>query len=147
MLLDCTTKGCLQKTEAKLDSNGDVICDECGNVIPNITKFTKKTLKDLGQVLRSRSKQPFQANCPNCNKSSPLFIEENKAYCRTCNTQVYVTAAFLRGLKFYLDDLEKEKKQNNIDEKVTPKKVTPEKVTPKKVTPEKVTPKKVTPKK
>jgi NAD-dependent DNA ligase len=128
MLLDCTTKGCLQKTEAKLDSNNNVICDECGNVIPNITRFTKKALKDLGQILRSRSKQPFQANCPNCNKSSSLFIEENKAYCKACNTQVQVTAAFLRGLKFYLDDLEKEKRQNNVEEKkVAPKKATPRK--------------------
>jgi hypothetical protein len=109
MLLDCETKGCRQKTEAKLNvETNEVICDECGNVISNITRFTKKALKDLGQILRSHSKQPFQALCKTCNASRQLFIEDEKAYCKKCNTQVHVTAAFLRGLKFHLEDKEKE---------------------------------------
>ncbi len=109
MLLDCTTKGCRQKTEAKLDiTSNEVICDECGNEIENITRFTKKALKDLGQILRSKSKQPFQALCKTCNSNQQLFIEEGRAYCKKCSTQVHVTAAFLRGLGFYLADKEKE---------------------------------------
>lgn len=109
MLLDCTTKGCLQKTEAKLDlDTNEVICDECGNKIENVTRFTKKALKDLGQIVRNKSRQPFQALCKNCNANRELFIEEGRAYCKTCNTQVHVTAAFLRGLQFHLKDKEKE---------------------------------------
>ena len=112
MLLDCETKGCRQKTEAKLNvETNEVICDECGNVITKITKFTKKALKDVGQILRSRSKQPFQALCKTCNESRQLFIEDDKAYCRKCNTQVMITAAFFRGLKFHLADKEKEEKE------------------------------------
>ena len=104
MLIDCTTKGCLKKSEAKLDVEKDqVICDECGNPIDNITKFTKKALKSLGQVVRIKSKQAFQALCKNCNDSRELYIKEDKAYCKSCNTQVFVSAAFLQGLKVYLE--------------------------------------------
>ena len=64
MLIACTTKGCMALTEAKLDrSSGDVICEQCGNAIENITPFMKKSLESVGQVLRSRAKQAFQTQC------------------------------------------------------------------------------------
>ena len=70
MLLDCTKKGCMQKTEAKLDvEKNEVICAECGSVIENITPFTKKALKSAGQILRSVNKKPFQVMCPNCKET------------------------------------------------------------------------------
>lgn len=103
MLITCTTKGCLSTTEAKLDrETGEVICENCGNPIIGITPFMKKTLSSIGQVLRNRTKQAFQANCPNCNQNRSLYIKEGKAYCKVCNTQVVVSAAFLNGLKQYL---------------------------------------------
>jgi hypothetical protein len=109
MLITCTTKGCLKHTEARLDRNsGEVICEECGNPIKGVTLFMKKGLQSIGQVLRNKNKQAFQAFCKNCNNNRSLYINENKAYCKVCNTQVIITAAFLSGLRNYLKMQEKE---------------------------------------
>lgn len=103
MLINCTTKGCLQKTEAKLNrETGEVICESCGNPIQNVTSFTKKALAGMGQVLRSASKKPFQAHCPQCNTHRSLFLKDEKAYCDVCGNLVPITPAFMVGLKQYL---------------------------------------------
>lgn len=102
MLVNCTKKGCMQQTEAKLNrETGEVVCDSCGNPIKGVTEFAKKTLISIGQVLRS-PKTAFQAQCQNCKATRPLYMEEGKAFCKTCGTQVYVTAAFLKGLEIHL---------------------------------------------
>jgi hypothetical protein len=109
MLINCTTKGCLQQTEAKLNRDtGEVICDDCGNPIANITPFTKKAMNSIGQVLRSQVKKAFQALCNQCKTHRELFIEGDKAYCKNCSTYVPISAAFLKGLKLHLDKQEKE---------------------------------------
>lgn len=110
MLIDCTTKGCLQKTEAKLDvAANEIICDACGNKIENVTKYTKKALKDMGQIIRNNTKQPFQAFCKHCNGNMQLYVDaEDRAFCKNCNSQVHITAAFLRGLKEHLENKDKE---------------------------------------
>ena len=109
MLINCTTKGCLQQSEAKLDrDSGEVICAECGNIIANITPFTKKALASIGQVLRSKAKTAFQANCSQCKCHRELYVESDKAYCKSCSNQVPVTAAFIKGLKMYLENKDKE---------------------------------------
>jgi len=108
MLIDCTTRGCLKQNEAKLDVSTDkVICEECGNEIA-VTRFTKKALKDLGQIVRGKEKKPFQALCKNCNANKSLYVSEDKAYCEDCRSQVHITPAFLQGLKIYLGNKDKE---------------------------------------
>jgi hypothetical protein len=108
MLLNCTTKGCLQQTEAKLNRDtGEVICDDCGTPIANITSFTKKALNSVGQVLRSQAKKAFQALCNQCKTHKELYIEEGKAYCKSCAAHVPISAAFLKGLKLHLEGQEK----------------------------------------
>jgi len=103
MLINCTTKGCLQQTEAKLNRDtGEVICDSCGNPISNITSFTKKALNSVGQVLRNQTKKAFQALCNQCKVHRELYIEGDKAYCKTCGSHVPISAAFLKGLKLHL---------------------------------------------
>ena len=109
MLIMCTTKGCLQMSEAKLDvKSNDVICEACGNVIENVTPFMKKSLKSIGQILRNNTKEAFQALCKTCNANRPLTLKDKKAYCKTCGTQVVVSDAFMNGLKVYLDNKTKD---------------------------------------
>jgi len=109
MLITCTTKGCMATSEAKLDrDSGEVICEDCGNPIAGITPFMKKSLESVGQVLRSKAKQAFQAACKTCNQNRTLYVKEDKAYCKVCNTQVLVSAAFLSGLKQHLESQGKE---------------------------------------
>ena len=109
MLIMCTTKGCRQMSEAKLDiKTNEVICEECGNVIENVTPFMKKSLQTIGQILRHNTKEAFQALCKTCNANRPLTLKDKKAYCKTCGTQVVVSDAFMNGLKVYLDNKVKE---------------------------------------
>lgn len=112
MLITCTTKGCLQVSEAKLDrDSGEVICDECGNDVSNITSFTKKALLTIGQVLRHSVKKPFSSVCEKCGTRRDLEVKKDKAHCTKCGSHVVVSAAFLHGLKTYLEqDSEKETK-------------------------------------
>ena len=109
MLINCTTKGCLQSTEAKLDRDeNEVICESCGNVIVNVTSFTKKALSSVGQVLRNKARRPFQQQCPTCRVGRALYVKDERAYCKVCSRQITVTAAFLQGLKIHLAEEEKE---------------------------------------
>ena len=103
-LINCTTKGCGQKTEAKLDvATNKVICDDCGNEIPGISVYTKKILKDVGQIVRNKTTATFQSFCKTCNKNQSLYVDDHdRAFCKSCNTQVMVTPAFISGLKIYL---------------------------------------------
>lgn len=109
MLIACTTKGCLSTTEAKLDrETGEVICEDCGNPITGITPFMRKSLESIGQVVRSKSKQAFQVLCKQCNQNRSLYMKEEKVYCKHCNTQILVSAAFMVGLKEFLNNKRKE---------------------------------------
>ncbi|MFA5048446.1 MAG: hypothetical protein WC516_05495 [Patescibacteria group bacterium] len=98
----------MQKTEAKLDpQTNEVICEACGNPIDGITKYTKKAIKDVGQILRNTIRHPFQALCKACNVNRPLYVDGgDRAFCKICNTQVQIPTAFLCGLKEYLEKKE-----------------------------------------
>jgi uncharacterized Zn finger protein (UPF0148 family) len=108
MLISCTTKGCMEQSEAKLNKEtGEVICESCGKPIEGITEFAKKTLLSIGQVLRS-PRTAFQAQCHQCKAARPLYIEEGRAFCKTCGTQVHVSTAFLKGLEIHIQNENKE---------------------------------------
>lgn len=106
MLIQCSTMGCSSLAESKLDlKTNEVICEKCGKPIANLTSYTKKLLIDIGQVLRSNTKEPFQTFCKNCNANRSLYIDEGgQAFCRICNTKIEVTAVFLTALKEHLKD-------------------------------------------
>jgi RNase P subunit RPR2 len=110
MNFTCNRKGCMQSSEAKLNlETNEVICDECGQVIDNMTEFTKRTLKQAGQVLRVKSvQQAFQVFCPTCNKNVELILDEGKAYCKTCKSPLALSATFLRTYKEQQDKARKE---------------------------------------
>jgi hypothetical protein len=63
----------------------------------------KKSLETSGQILRGTKKQAFRALCPNCKENKSLEVKDNKAYCKDCGTQVQVSAAFLQGLKLFVE--------------------------------------------
>lgn len=120
MLVNCNNKGCMKTTEAKLNlKTNEVICQECGKVITNVTEFTKRNMKMLGQVIKVNEKVPFMARCPKCAKDVSLYIQDDKAYCKECNSEVTITKAYFMGLKQYLENKEKEDLE---DEKEEPQK-------------------------
>ena len=110
VLINCTTKGCLKQSEAKLDRDtNEVICDECGNSVVGISLIMKRSLNSIGQVVRHKKAKPFQQRCTACNTNRSLCVKEDRAYCEVCNTQIHITPAFLQGLKIHLRSKEKDK--------------------------------------
>lgn len=90
-LIYCDNKGCGKDQEPVLDvETGEVMCTECGKSIKNVTEFTKKTMRSLGQIKRSeRKQQAFSVKCTSCNKENPPKInEKNLIVCSFCNNEL-----------------------------------------------------------
>jgi Zn finger protein HypA/HybF involved in hydrogenase expression len=98
----------MQTGEAKLDvGSNEVVCEHCGNPISNITEITKRTLKSLGQVVRNKSKKPFQAFCKTCNENVSFTLDEGKTFCKKCKSALQLSPHFLRSFELYGDKEEK----------------------------------------
>jgi len=122
MIINCNTKGCMKTTEAKLDlTTNEVICEECGNPIGNLTEFLKRTLKSIGQVIKSEKKTAFQSMCINCKKNQPLKIKGRTVFCTVCDHQVFVSDAFFSGLKNFLTSQDEDDVEEEVEEKVEKK--------------------------
>ena len=105
-LISCNNKGCLKLSEAKLDtSTNEVICDECGGVITNIAEPMKRTLKSLGHIVRSKTKQAFQTFCKKCKCNVEYYVDDDgKAYCKICKEPVTVSKFFQNAAKMMKDN-------------------------------------------
>lgn len=116
MLINCSTKGCMKQTEAKLNrQTGEVICMECGSPITNVSEYIKRVLLSQGQVLRSAEKKSFQVHCPTCGgKRDVQLVEEGRggAQCAVCGSDLRLSAAFIHALK---TKLEAEKQDSGED--------------------------------
>ena len=73
------------QVEPFLDPKTDIVyCPLCENEMPNITHFTKTTLKNLK---RFRQKQPvaFGVKCQNCGKEARPKLTDDDLSCPNCN--------------------------------------------------------------
>lgn len=77
MLVNCKP-GCTGKkitTNASLDVEQDeAVCTVCREVIP-VSKFTKVTMKQQGDIFHNNSKKSFQFNCLTCKKKVQAHLE------------------------------------------------------------------------
>lgn len=60
-----------------------VYCSHCDTELPNISHFTKVTLKNLKQF-RLKPTVPFGVKCQNCNKEAQPKIVNNVIVCPGC---------------------------------------------------------------
>lgn len=78
------TKKCGQM-EPYMDPKTEIVyCSLCNTEIPNITHFTKVTLKNLKQF-RQKQAVPFGVKCQNCNKEAQPKIVGDDIVCPGCN--------------------------------------------------------------
>lgn len=100
--IQCDNKGCCKQQEALLDtSTNEVICAMCDRPIKNVTEFTKRQMKQIGQILKEAKKQqPFSVKCNNCNKDGqPKLSQDDKAFCAFCQKEISLSKPFLMVLK------------------------------------------------
>lgn len=102
MLIEC--RKCWNRTEAKLDvDTNEVICEDCGEPT-EVNNFIKKSLKDIGQIIRTADKKPFSLLCSNCNRKRTVYMKDDKVFCDFCDTRIIVSNHFKTALKEYLDN-------------------------------------------
>jgi hypothetical protein len=101
MLISCTNRGCLKNTNALLDlATKDVICQECGQPIANVSESMKRTLKSFGQIVRSAEKKAFMINCKQCHANREVVLDSsNKTVCKICKSPIVVHAAFRQAME------------------------------------------------
>ena len=101
MLISCDNKGCMQSTNALLDtSNMTVVCANCGKVIKTVSEPMKRTLKSFGQILRTEEKKAFMMACKNCNANREVVLSQDSqtTVCKVCHSEVKVHAAMKQAI-------------------------------------------------
>lgn len=89
MLVRCN-QGCLKNggtTDASLSlKNNEVICNVCGDTINNISKFSKLSMKNNGDVIKE-PKRAFTFECAHCEKRCEVEVLNHKAVGKHCQTK------------------------------------------------------------
>jgi hypothetical protein len=127
IMIACNNKGCFSTDYHKLDTDTDqVVCSKCGNEIPNVSHYMKRTLKDFGQVFK-RVRTSGELKCGFCGFTAlPVIIEHDgglsEAACVKCKMpDNHLTRYFIEALKLR-NDIVKVKPGEVFDEKTTAKK-------------------------
>jgi hypothetical protein len=96
MLITCNNKGCLKSSNALLNLETlEVICQECGKTISNISDSMKRVLKSSGQVVRTNEKKAFMVLCKACNANREVVLDQdNKTVCKLCFGPIVVHTSF-----------------------------------------------------
>lgn len=100
MMILCTNKGCLSYSEAKLNvDTNEVICDNCGKTVDNLTSIMRNALKQNGQIVRKSNKKLMLA-CNKCHANREIVLDQNnKTICSICHTEIQVYAQFKMAIK------------------------------------------------
>lgn len=100
MLLKCDNKGCCKDSEALLDvAKNQVICQECGQQIKNISDTMKRVLKNSGQIIRSAAKKAFMMGCTSCKANREVvFDESTNTVCKVCGAEIKVHPAMKQAM-------------------------------------------------
>ncbi len=89
MLVSCNT-GCKKNggtTDASLDlSSNEVICNVCGDKLPGISKFTKISMKNTGDVIKEK-RRAFTFECSYCDKRCEVEVKNHKSVGKNCQTK------------------------------------------------------------
>lgn len=87
-LIYCNNKGCGKSQEPLLDKiSNDVYCTECGEVIDNVTVFTKNAMRGMGQIKRDdgKAKLAFAIKCDTCGHKEQPKLANNQLACKKCD--------------------------------------------------------------
>lgn len=100
MLIACTNKGCMQTTNALLNTETlEVICADCGQSISNVSESMRRTLKSFGQIIRTDQKKAFMMACRTCNANREVVLnDKNETVCGICGDVINVHPAMKQAI-------------------------------------------------
>jgi len=95
-LIACTNKGCMKTSNALFDEGTkEVICQECGQPIANVSEAMKRVLKSSGQVVRSNERKAFLLHCRACRANREVVLDQNNdTICKVCFGPIAITPSF-----------------------------------------------------
>ncbi len=98
--ITCNNSGCGKTTSETLidKETKEVICHECKKEITNINAFTKKSMVDIGQIVRF-SPDKGGCVCPKCKKNTPPVQKKDTFVCKHCGSDLNLSPIFARTLK------------------------------------------------
>tara|TARA_Y100000287_G_scaffold171419_1_gene157849 strand:- start:4053 stop:4424 length:372 start_codon:yes stop_codon:yes gene_type:complete len=72
-------------TDASLDvDSNEAICNECGETLSHVSKYSKLSMKTNGDILRTKNKKAFMFPCETCDKSVEAAIVDSRLVGRDC---------------------------------------------------------------
>jgi transcription initiation factor TFIIIB Brf1 subunit/transcription initiation factor TFIIB len=97
-LLTCTSKKCGQQTNAYLDpETNEVYCADCGEVITNVSIFTKRQMAHMKQV-KPKEKKSFSIKCEHCGKEDRPKIVDDNIVCALCGKTMDNLSPFFKNM-------------------------------------------------
>jgi hypothetical protein len=102
--LRCVAKDCHKLTDPLLDvDTNEVICGDCGSIIPNVTSFYKKQLADFKRIKKpTKNGKAFTVFCKACKSQDVPTLKESKGFCSKCDEELPITPHFINLLKLKL---------------------------------------------
>lgn len=93
-------------TSASLDEDtNEAICDNCGDVLKNITSYAKNAMKINGDVLKKAKGKAFNFKCITCNKEMQAISKDGELVGATCSRQAdckfNISKYMQRGIELY----------------------------------------------
>ena len=92
-------------TDASLDvESNEVVCNECGETLPHVSKYSKLSMKTNGDILRSKNKKAFVFPCETCDKNVEAAIVDSKLVGKDCSDpnsacKINITKHMVRALQ------------------------------------------------
>jgi len=108
MLVRCNLKCRLSdgQTDASLDVDSNkAMCNTCGDVLTDISEYTRLSMKANGDVLRSsKSRKAFVFPCNTCSKDVEAHMDGGVLVGKACvndrvGCQLNITESMLHALK------------------------------------------------
>jgi hypothetical protein len=114
VILNCK-QGCKFNTQTtgKLNlTTNEVVCDYCHEEINNISSYTKVTMKNLGFILKNKTKS-FEFLCNTCNTRKQVTLNGDNICGIGCNKNCSFNMGkyFLHAIKIFNENREEE--ENN----------------------------------
>lgn len=116
-LINCDNKGCGQAQEPFLDLTTDeVICSACQGAIKNITSFTKRQLKSMGQTLKTK-KEAGSILCGVCKLQALPKESGSQLLCPKCqNLHQNIPRAYEVVVREMIKQKAKEELEDQVDQ-------------------------------
>ena len=92
-------------TDASLNvDTNDAVCNQCGEIVEHVSKYSKLSMKSNGDILRSKNRKAFMFPCETCDKYVEAAFDGSVLVGKTCEAEqkgckINITPHMARAIK------------------------------------------------